>query len=189
MLAVLPAESLHVLKGLRILRALKPLRALSKSAGMRQVFRSLTLSLAAMGNLSLICLLFFLVFAILGVQLFGGKFYHCNDDSVAGKAQCTGALRAPCCRLLLRRVQRWFSGMDGGPQIMPPLPCTPAAPVDRHSLRRLQRALADAPFLAPLQAPLLTLTRGRRRRASGPTRRSTSTMSATPCCRSSCCAP
>jgi hypothetical protein len=44
--------------------------------------RSLTLSLAAMGNVSIVVLLFFLIFAILGVQLFCGLFYSCNDATV-----------------------------------------------------------------------------------------------------------
>lgn len=92
-LVLIPSDDLQVLKGLRILRALKPLRALSKSDGMRLVFKSLTLSMAAMGNLSLICVLFFLIFAILGVQVFAGKFYSCNDTSVPNKAACQGEYR------------------------------------------------------------------------------------------------
>lgn len=57
------------LQGLRVLRAIKPLRALTRSAGMQQIFKSLTLSLAAMGNVSIVVLLFFLIFAILGAQV------------------------------------------------------------------------------------------------------------------------
>ncbi len=30
------------------------------------------------------------LFAILGVQLFGGKFFSCNDNSVVGKVDCVG---------------------------------------------------------------------------------------------------
>lgn len=56
-------------QGLRVLRAIKPLRALTRSAGMQQIFKSLTLSLAAMGNVSMVVLLFFLIFGILGVQV------------------------------------------------------------------------------------------------------------------------
>lgn len=36
---------------------------------MQQIFKSLTLSLAAMGNVSIVVLLFFLIFAILGTQV------------------------------------------------------------------------------------------------------------------------
>jgi Ion transport protein len=58
-------------QALRVLRAIKPLRALTRSAGMQLIFKSLTLSLAAMGNVSVVVLLFFLIFAILGVQVWG----------------------------------------------------------------------------------------------------------------------
>lgn len=61
-------HSVHT-QGLRVLRAVKPLRALTRSAGMQLIFKSLTLSLAAMGNVSIVVLLFFLIFAILGVQV------------------------------------------------------------------------------------------------------------------------
>jgi hypothetical protein len=57
------------MQGLRVLRAIKPLRVLTRSAGMQQIFKSLTLSLAAMGNVSMVVLLFFLIFGILGVQV------------------------------------------------------------------------------------------------------------------------
>jgi SNF family Na+-dependent transporter len=66
-----------ILMGLRVLRALKALRMLTRSAGMRIVFKSLMLSLAAMANVSLFCLMFFLIFAILGTQLFMGLFWRC----------------------------------------------------------------------------------------------------------------
>jgi hypothetical protein len=60
-----------LLQALRVLRAIKPLRALTRSAGMQLIFKSLTLSLAAMGNVSIVVMLFFLIFAILGVQVGG----------------------------------------------------------------------------------------------------------------------
>lgn len=41
---------------------------------MRIVFKSVMLSMAAMGNVSLVCIMFFLIFAILGTQLFMGQF-------------------------------------------------------------------------------------------------------------------
>eukprot|EP00775_Hariotina_reticulata_P006841 gene6841-7059_t len=81
---------LAVIKALRVLRAIKPLRALTRSAGMQLIFKSLTLSLAAMGNVSIVVLLFFIIFAILGVQLFHGKFFSCNDKSVPDRAACIG---------------------------------------------------------------------------------------------------
>ncbi len=60
-------------------------RTLTRSPGMMLVFRSVTLSLASMANVSIVVGLFFLIFAIMGVQLFGGRFWTCNDTSVADK--------------------------------------------------------------------------------------------------------
>lgn len=37
-------------------------------------------AIPAIFNVLLVCLVFWLVFSILGVQLFGGKFYKCIDD-------------------------------------------------------------------------------------------------------------
>jgi len=78
------------IQALHALRAIKPLRMLSRSKGMRMVFRSLVLSLAAMGNVSVVLVMFFLLFAILGTQLFMGLLYSCNDTSVAGQTECVG---------------------------------------------------------------------------------------------------
>lgn len=68
-------DSVGAIAALRVLRAFKPLRLLTRSAGMRMVFKSVTMSLMAMANVSLVCIMFFLIFAILGVQLFKGGFY------------------------------------------------------------------------------------------------------------------
>lgn len=38
-------------------------------------------AIPAIFNVLLVCLVFWLVFSILGVQLFGGKFYRCVDET------------------------------------------------------------------------------------------------------------
>jgi Ion transport protein len=67
---------LSAVKALRVLRAVKPLRTLTHCSGMLLVLRSITMSLAAMAHVSLLVLMFFIIFGILGVQLFSGKFYR-----------------------------------------------------------------------------------------------------------------
>jgi hypothetical protein len=62
---------------------------------MMLVFRSVTLSLASMANVSIVVGLFFLIFAIMGVQLFGGRFWTCNDTSVANKVSYPSAMHVP----------------------------------------------------------------------------------------------
>lgn len=41
-------------------------------------------------NVALLLLLVIGIFAVLGLQLFSGLFYSCNDGSVAGVVDCTG---------------------------------------------------------------------------------------------------
>ncbi|XP_063675163.1 sodium channel protein type 9 subunit alpha-like isoform X8 [Bolinopsis microptera] len=68
------------LKAIRALRALRPLRAISQWEGMRLSVNALISSIPSFGNVSLVCLVLWLVFCILGVQFFGNKFYKCVDS-------------------------------------------------------------------------------------------------------------
>jgi hypothetical protein len=69
---------LKFLKGVRALRAMRPLRVISRLQGMKMVVNSMLASIPAIGNVLLICLLFLLVFSIMGVQFFKGRFYYCH---------------------------------------------------------------------------------------------------------------
>jgi len=64
-------QSLSSLKALRTLRALRPLRVASRLQGMKVVVNSLFASLPALGNVLLVCLLFYLIFGIMAVDLLG----------------------------------------------------------------------------------------------------------------------
>lgn len=64
-------QSLSSLKALRTLRALRPLRVASRLAGMKVVVNSLFASLPALGNVLLVCLLVYLIFGIMAVDLLG----------------------------------------------------------------------------------------------------------------------
>ncbi|XP_048835106.1 sodium channel, voltage-gated, type I like, alpha b isoform X4 [Brienomyrus brachyistius] len=90
-------SELSAIKSLRTLRALRPLRALSRFEGMRVVVNALLGAIPSIMNVLLVCLIFWLIFSIMGVNLFAGKFYHCvnttNDemfsiDVVDNKSQC-----------------------------------------------------------------------------------------------------
>ena len=82
--------SVSFLRGFRALRALRPLRMVSKNEGMKVVVNSLLTSIPNLLNVILISLLFFLVFGILGVQLFKGQLGYCNDESIVYKNDCQG---------------------------------------------------------------------------------------------------
>ena len=74
----------------RSLRALRPLRVVSRSEGMRVVVYSLFRSVKAITNVFFVSILFYIIFSILGVSLFGGLFYYCNDPAVEFEWECIG---------------------------------------------------------------------------------------------------
>uniref|UniRef100_A0A670JES9 Sodium channel protein n=1 Tax=Podarcis muralis TaxID=64176 RepID=A0A670JES9_PODMU len=90
-------SELGAIKSLRTLRALRPLRALSRFEGMRVVVNALLGAIPSIMNVLLVCLIFWLIFSIMGVNLFAGKFYHCINtttgdmfsiDEVDNQTQC-----------------------------------------------------------------------------------------------------
>uniref|UniRef100_A0A4X2KGL8 Sodium channel protein n=1 Tax=Vombatus ursinus TaxID=29139 RepID=A0A4X2KGL8_VOMUR len=69
------------IKSLRTLRALRPLRALSRFEGMRVVVNALVGAIPSIMNVLLVCLIFWLIFSIMGVNLFAGKFGRCINQT------------------------------------------------------------------------------------------------------------
>ncbi|XP_059185313.1 voltage-dependent T-type calcium channel subunit alpha-1I-like [Centropristis striata] len=85
---------LGILRVLRLLRTLRPLRVISRAPGLKLVVETLITSLRPIGNIVLICCAFFIVFGILGVQLFKGKFFYCDGrdvSNITNKTQCLDA--------------------------------------------------------------------------------------------------
>ncbi|KAB0360458.1 hypothetical protein FD754_004614 [Muntiacus muntjak] len=74
-------SDLGPIKSLRTLRALRPLRALSRFEGMRVVVNALIGAIPSIMNVLLVCLIFWLIFSIMGVNLFAGKFYECINTT------------------------------------------------------------------------------------------------------------
>ncbi|KAG7277565.1 hypothetical protein CRUP_013883, partial [Coryphaenoides rupestris] len=74
-------SDLGPIKSLRTLRALRPLRALSRFEGMRVVVNALVGAIPSIFNVLLVCLIFWLIFSIMGVNLFAGKFYRCINST------------------------------------------------------------------------------------------------------------
>uniref|UniRef100_A0A2K5IJG6 Ion transport domain-containing protein n=1 Tax=Colobus angolensis palliatus TaxID=336983 RepID=A0A2K5IJG6_COLAP len=77
--AMASAGGAKILGVLRVLRLLRTLRVISRAPGLKLVVETLISSLRPIGNIVLICCAFFIIFGILGVQLFKGKFYYCED--------------------------------------------------------------------------------------------------------------
>uniref|UniRef100_A0A672F887 Sodium channel protein n=1 Tax=Salarias fasciatus TaxID=181472 RepID=A0A672F887_SALFA len=74
-------SELSAIKSLRTLRALRPLRALSRFEGMRVVVNALLGAIPSIMNVLLVCLIFWLIFSIMGVNLFAGKYYYCVNTT------------------------------------------------------------------------------------------------------------
>ncbi|XP_054651563.1 sodium channel, voltage-gated, type I like, alpha b isoform X1 [Dunckerocampus dactyliophorus] len=74
-------SELSAIKSLRTLRALRPLRALSRFEGMRVVVNALLGAIPSIMNVLLVCLIFWLIFSIMGVNLFAGKYYYCINTT------------------------------------------------------------------------------------------------------------
>ena len=77
--SLLGAGNIPIFKTMRTLRALRPLRAMAKMEGMKVVVNALVGALPSMFNVLLVCLIFWLIFAIIGVNTFMGKFQECID--------------------------------------------------------------------------------------------------------------
>ncbi|XP_036861567.2 voltage-dependent T-type calcium channel subunit alpha-1H isoform X1 [Manis javanica] len=88
------AKILGILRVLRLLRTLRPLRVISRAPGLKLVVETLISSLRPIGNIVLICCAFFVIFGILGVQLFKGKFHYCegaDTRNISTRAECRAA--------------------------------------------------------------------------------------------------
>lgn len=73
-------SSLQSVKALRALRALRPLRMISRNKGMKLIVNALLSSIPSMSNVAIVCGLFLLIFAIIGVDQFKGKFDKCSIE-------------------------------------------------------------------------------------------------------------
>jgi len=84
------ARSLQVL---RICRALRPLRFLNRLASTKALLNCIWSSVGDFCNIMLIWALFSFIWGIIGVNLFNGLYYSCNDTGMPGKIACIGTFR------------------------------------------------------------------------------------------------
>ncbi|KAF5296914.1 hypothetical protein FQA39_LY12271 [Lamprigera yunnana] len=90
MVSIIQGEGLSVVKILRVLRVLRPLRAINRAKGLKRVVQCVIVAVKTIGNIVLVTCLLEFMFAVIGVQLFKGKFYKCTDDSKLTFADCKG---------------------------------------------------------------------------------------------------
>ncbi|KAI4588552.1 hypothetical protein MJG53_002960 [Ovis ammon polii x Ovis aries] len=99
-------SELGAIKSLRTLRALRPLRALSRFEGMRVVVNALVGAIPSIMNVLLVCLIFWLIFSIMGVNLFAGKFYHCVNTTTGNMFDVSEVNNLSDCQALGKKA-RW----------------------------------------------------------------------------------
>ncbi|XP_059783174.1 sodium channel protein type 3 subunit alpha isoform X11 [Balaenoptera ricei] len=99
-------SELGAIKSLRTLRALRPLRALSRFEGMRVVVNALVGAIPSIMNVLLVCLIFWLIFSIMGVNLFAGKFYHCVNTTTGNMFEVSEVNNLSDCQALGKKA-RW----------------------------------------------------------------------------------
>ncbi len=76
------------LKSVKLLRVLRPLKMVNRVPALKAVFDCVVISLKNVFNILIVYILFLLIFAMVGVQLFNGKFFFCTDSSKLTEAEC-----------------------------------------------------------------------------------------------------
>ncbi|KAK9816645.1 hypothetical protein WJX72_003272 [[Myrmecia] bisecta] len=111
--ALLAQSNLRWVRAFRALRVLRPLRVIKAVPELQLVVNALLSSLPKLGNVVVVSLVFMVVYAILGMELFMGKMSSCSNSQcctnaadeatchdVRVKADCTGYLldddTSPC---------------------------------------------------------------------------------------------
>ncbi|KTF88576.1 hypothetical protein cypCar_00019252, partial [Cyprinus carpio] len=116
-------SDLGPIKSLRTLRALRPLRALSRFEGMRVVVNALVGAIPSIMNVLLVCLIFWLIFSIMGVNLFAGKYYYCFNetseenfkiDVVNNRTECFALINANYTEVRWKNVKINFDNVGAG---------------------------------------------------------------------------
>ena len=69
-----------VIKILRIIRTLRPLRFITHNIAMKMIVKALLESLGGIFNVLLVVAMVFLIFAIIGINFYAGKFFYCSID-------------------------------------------------------------------------------------------------------------
>lgn len=77
-------RAMGVFRIFRMLRVLRPLRAVQRVPQLRQTIETLILSVWPLTNVIFIGALFFIIFAVCGIQIFKGAFSYCEAPSSVG---------------------------------------------------------------------------------------------------------
>mmetsp|Transcript_20712 Transcript_20712/g.31734 ORF Transcript_20712/g.31734 Transcript_20712/m.31734 type:complete len:334 (-) Transcript_20712:2124-3125(-) len=76
----LSSFDIPMIKILRLLRTLRPLRVISHNVALKMIVIALLESVGGIFNVMIVVFMVWLIFAIMGVNSFGGKFFYCSVD-------------------------------------------------------------------------------------------------------------
>eukprot|EP01047_Picozoa_sp_COSAG01_P033914 COSAG01_NODE_2519_length_7522_cov_6.051192_1_plen_1559_part_10 len=83
-------------RALRSLRCLRPLRMINANESMKLVMNLFVRSFPKIFHVIMLTLVFFLISAVLGINLFSGLMHRCSDGSVWGQPDCVGSIVTSC---------------------------------------------------------------------------------------------
>ena len=83
--------NLTSLKVFRVVRALRALRFISRNSSMKQLVSALLSSLGAITNVVVIMFVVWFMFAVLGISIFSGELYECENSLIETAEECTRA--------------------------------------------------------------------------------------------------
>ncbi|XP_047540569.1 muscle calcium channel subunit alpha-1-like isoform X1 [Vanessa atalanta] len=84
-------NNVSFIKILRVFRVLRPLRAINRAKGLKHVVQCVIVAIKTIGNILLVTNLLQFMFAVMGVQMFKGKFFSCNDITKVTSDECKGS--------------------------------------------------------------------------------------------------
>ncbi|XP_071801996.1 voltage-dependent calcium channel type A subunit alpha-1-like isoform X9 [Asterias amurensis] len=84
------SKNLNTIKSLRVLRVLRPLKTIKRVPKLKAVFDCVVNSVKNVTNIAIVYGLFMFIFAVIGVQLYKGRFFYCTDPSKHNKEECKG---------------------------------------------------------------------------------------------------
>ncbi|XP_033643023.1 voltage-dependent P/Q-type calcium channel subunit alpha-1A-like isoform X11 [Asterias rubens] len=84
------SKNLNTIKSLRVLRVLRPLKTIKRVPKLKAVFDCVVNSVKNVTNIAIVYGLFMFIFAVIGVQLYKGRFFYCTDPSKHNREECKG---------------------------------------------------------------------------------------------------
>jgi hypothetical protein len=84
------SSNLATVRTIRVMRVLRPLLLIGHFQGMKLILEAVVKSALSIVNVLLLLMFVWMIFAIVGMNLFSGKLYYCTDSVVKFRSECVG---------------------------------------------------------------------------------------------------